>query len=449
MLKEINTYFKLKRKLNFLSLSHEQIEKIQLHKLKKLVEHAYATVPYYHDLFIRNNIRPHDIKTLEDIKRIPVSSKEDFLRVDREQLCSTIFKKRDLRTVKSSGTTGEPFLLYIDSNYAQTLGADALRSKMMHGLRLTDKILKIGGDNNVIRKRKNPLYHFLLKRATLSSFCKPHEILAFYNSFKPEVVRGYISSLYSFALWLETQRMVLKHKPKFILCSAETVHDFMKQKISEIFQTKIIDRYATVELGIVADQCEHEDGYHIFEDSVLAEIIELDSKNYFVGTNLDNYAMPFIRYNTRDICDPWPAQERECSCGMQTRKLKRIIGRDNDFITLPTGGFIAPIDLIFFLRNWYPFITKFRFTQDYDTRLRLEVIVTHNTDEELFNGIIHKFRLITQDIKLEVVKVDDIPPDSSGKMRIVRSELCSVENQMGKQNGDLVQNYKTLQSSVR
>jgi len=426
MLKEIKTYLELRRKLRFLSLPQKQIEEIQLHKLKNLVEHAYATVPYYHNLFIRNNISPHDIKTLDDIKRIPISSKEDFIKADKEQLCSTIFNKRDLRTVKSSGTTGEPFLLYIDKNYARTLNVDALRSKMMHGLRLTDKILKIGGDHNSVKRHGNPLYHFLLKSAVLSSFCKPHEILAFYNSFKPEVVRGYISSLYCFSLWLEAHRMVLEHKPKFILCSAETAHDFMKQKISEIFQTKIIDRYATVELGIIADQCEYEDGYHLFEDSVLAEIIELDGKNYFVGTNLNNYAVPFIRYNTRDICDPWPEQERKCSCTMQTKKFKRIIGRDNDFIKLPTGDFIAPIDLIFFMRKWYPFITKFRFTQDYAARLSLEMVATNNTDKELFNDIIHKFRSITQDISLEVIEVDDIPPDLSGKMRIIRSELCAA-----------------------
>lgn len=332
MLKEIKTYLTLRRKLKFLILSQKQIEEIQLCKLKKLVEHAYATVPYYHDLFIRNNICPHDIKTLDDIKRIPITSKEDLLRMDKKQLCSTIFNKRDLRTVKSSGTTGEPFLLSIDNNYSRTLSADALQSKMMHGFRLTDKILKIGGDHNDVKRHRNPLYHFFSKRAVLSSFCKPDEILSFYNSFKPKVIRGYITSMYSFTLWLEAHHKVLEHKPKFILCSAETAHDFMKQRISEIFQTKIIDRYATVELGIVADQCEHEDGYHIFEDSVLAEIIELDGKNYFVGTNLNNYAMPFIRYNTRDICEPWPEHERKCSCGMQTKKFKRIIGRDNDFI---------------------------------------------------------------------------------------------------------------------
>lgn len=82
------------------------------------------------------------------------------------------------------------------------------------------------------------------------------------------------------------------------------------------------------------------------------------------------------------------------------------------------------------MRNWYSFITKFRFTQDYGTRLKLEIVATSNTDKGLCSDIIHKFRSITQDINLEVIEVDDIPPDSSVKMRIIRSELCGTGRQM-------------------
>ncbi|WP_155319431.1 hypothetical protein [Desulfosarcina alkanivorans] len=80
----------------------------------------------------------------------------------------------------------------------------------------------------------------------------------------------------------------------------------MRDKVSEAFRARVIDRYATAELGVVADSCEQGGGHHIFEDSVYAEFPEVDGVTCFVGTNLDNYATPFIRYHTFDACKPWP-----------------------------------------------------------------------------------------------------------------------------------------------
>lgn len=423
MINRIKRYIELRRKINFLKYSREEIEEIQLRKLKSLLKHAYLTVPYYHEILNNNNITPEDIRTLDDIKKIPITSKKDLVRLSKDKITSTIFKEYDLEVVKSSGSTGEPFSIYCNKNYIGIVGADNTRADIFHGSKLTDRILRIGGDHDKTERPRNPLSNIFRRKAFLSSFCKPQEILDFYQAYRPDIIRGFISSIYTFALWIESNSIGLQNKPKYILCSAEMAHDFMKRKVAEVLNTRVIDRYATIELGIVADECEHEGGYHIFEDSVLPEIVGIGGMKYFVGTNLDNYATPFIRYNTLDTCEEWPEQERKCSCGLSTKKIKRVIGRDNDFIKTPKGDLVAPIDLIFFMRKYYSFFKKFRFIQDDVSILKLEVVSDKEVEGMIIDQIKEDFKKVSQDLTLEIYEVDHVPLDTSGKMRIIQSTL--------------------------
>lgn len=423
MINMIKRYIELRRKINFLKYSPEEIEKIQLRKLRNLVKHAYLTVPYYRQILNNNNITPEDIRTLDDIKKIPITSKKDIARLSRNKITSTIFKESDLEVKRSSGSTGEPLSVYCDKNYQDIVAMVNIRSNMLHGFKLTDRTLKISHNRNKTERPRNPLGNIFLRRATISLFCSPQEILDFYQAYRPNVIRGYISSIYAFALWIESSSIGLQHKPKYVLCQAEMAHDFMKRKVSEVLNTRVIDRYATIELGIVADECEDEGGYHILEDGVLPEIITIGGRKYFVGTNLDNYATPFIRYNTLDICEEWPEQERRCSCGLSTKKIKRVVGRDNDFIKTPKGDLVAPIDLIFFMRKYYSFFKKFRFIQDDISILKLEVVLDKEVDEMILDQVKEDFKRVSQDLTLEIYELDHIPLDTSGKMRIIQSAL--------------------------
>lgn len=422
MISKFRTYLEIRRKMRFMGLPRKEIEQIQLHKMKILVEHAYSTVPFYHELFGNHRFNPKDLKTLDDIKKIPIISKNDLLTLDETQITSSVFKKTDLCEAKSSGTTGEPFSFYMDKKYLASVGLESLRAQMLHGYRLTDKVLTISGEHEDLGWFKSPLQLLFLRDASFSSFSSPSRIVDFYIRFKPDIIKGFITSIYAFALWLEEKNIILEHKPKFIICSAETVHDFMREKISEVFQTKVIDRYATIELGVVAVECKF-GGYHIFEDSVLPEIVEINDMKYFVGTNLNSFATPFIRYNTFDICEPWSEDEEICPCGMNTRKLKGILGRDNDFIKTPEGKLIAPIDLIFFMRSYYPFVKKFRFVQDDINSLRLEVVLRKEDNARALCELHDRLKDIAKGLFFDINIVEDIPKDASGKMRIVYSTV--------------------------
>ena len=423
MLKKIKKLWTLNRKIRFMTYSRGRIERYQWRKLKAIIAHAYTTVPYYRDLFSRHHLKPEDIHGFRDFKKIPLTSKKDIVALDRIRITSDAVAPEDRYEMRTSGSTGEPFRFFLDTAYGEQVGLDCIRSKRLHGLRPTDKILRIGGDESQTEPSGSRIRNLFLQKATLSSFSTPEEILEYYQRFRPDVIRGFLSNLYVFAVWLEENRIRLDHSPRFILCSAEMAHDFMRDKVSEAFRARVLDRYATAELGVVADNCEQGGGYHIFEDSVYAEFLEVNGATCFVGTNLDNYATPFIRYNTFDVCEPWPDAPGRCTCGLGTTKFRRITGRDNDFIVRPDGGMVAPMELIFTMRKSYRSVKKYRFVQEDRRTLQVDIVEHDHLSNKTIKAMATDLKILTGGLRPEIQIVDHIPLEASGKMRIVRSNL--------------------------
>lgn len=403
-------------------MSRKEIDSIQLKKIKSIVKHAYETVPYYNALFKKYNLKPEHIKTLNDIDKIPITSKKDLLGLDKGHITSNIFPKSELADYKTSGTSGEPFEFYLDKGYKETITLNYNAILLINGCGLTGKRLVIAGNHDDVRVSKNPFKRWFFERVQLSALRRPEEIAEFCNIYKPKIIEGYVSSLYTLALWLEENRFSLIRNPRLFFCSAEVAHDFMKEKVTNILQTKVVDTYTTAELGIVAAQCQKGKGYHIFENSVFAELIEIDKTKYFVGTNLENYATPFIRYNTQDACDPW-YEEELCPCGLKTKKIKNIIGRDNDFIQTPKGELISPMTLIYLMRNYYSFLDSFRFVQQDLSSLRVELVRKKDATGDFIAELAEKLKEITKGLVPDIIEVNDIPRDKSGKMRIIRSNI--------------------------
>ena len=124
--------------------SRERLEELQLARLRKLVKHASETVPYYREVFGRTGITAHDIRTLDDVKRLPILSEEDI--VDRP--LSAFLSSRGGRPFavrKTSGTTGHPVTVLVDRDaYAWSIAA-RYRCEQWHGIRIGDRQARLWG----------------------------------------------------------------------------------------------------------------------------------------------------------------------------------------------------------------------------------------------------------------------------------------------------------------
>ncbi|MFO7570228.1 MAG: hypothetical protein R6W75_10565 [Smithellaceae bacterium] len=420
MLNKATKAFLLWNKFRFLKRSRKDIEALQSRKLRALVAHAYATVPYWRDFFCAHHLKPDDIVSVKDLRRIPLTSKKDLVGLARERITSDAFDPNTLTLIKTSGTTGEPFSFFADPLYQRVVSLDTLRSKMRHGLRPGDRILRIGGDETDIGRPARPFDQMFFRMARLPSKTAPAEIFRFYQAFRPHVVWSFISGLHALSLWMESQNVRPVWKPRFMICSAEVVHDFAREKVEDTFGANVVDRYSTAELGVIADECRTGSGYHLYEDSVIVEIVQAGGLPYLVGTNLDNYATPFIRYNTRDVCHPQQENRARCTCGLTTHKIQNIVGRDNDFLKSPEGRDIAPTALIYVMRPYYHAIAKFRFIQDSPESVQLVVVPRDTEALPILTKLADDVRQATCGLKPEIIRADHINPDPSGKLRIIQ-----------------------------
>jgi len=154
-------------------LGAEKLRELQKKKLKKLLNHAYTNVPYYHELFGSVKIKPSDINSLEDMKKIPLTTKED---VQKNPMKRLVAKGADLKKcieMKTTGSTGTPLKIYIDRNLDRYRRAASLYILLEMGLKLSDKIVTIRDDNfNVKENWKHKLG--ILRKKNISIF-KPIE----------------------------------------------------------------------------------------------------------------------------------------------------------------------------------------------------------------------------------------------------------------------------------
>jgi phenylacetate-CoA ligase len=405
--------------INRLGMPRAHIEDVQARKLQRLVAHAYDTVPYYRNLFKCHGLEPYDIKNLGDLVKIPVTRRSDLLTLDINEITSSKFKAEQLVTIRTSGTTGEPFIFHSDKSYGRYATESMLASKMLHGMGLMSRNFKLSSMH--FKRPDNPLRHFVLSTAALDPINDPSGSLEFYEKYRPHVVRGYISQLYFFSLWLAEQGITLTHKPDFVMTSGETAHGLMRERVSEAFVAKVVDRYATAELGVVGVECPAGgEGYHVFEDGVILETIKKDGKIHLIGTNLENLATPFIRYNTSDLCGGLTAPVEPCSCGLNTSIISVITGRDNDIIHTPTGRQVPPMNLVLRMREYYPYIKQFRYVQNGPRTVSLEIVSRGAFDASIYGPVVERFRKLTGgEMSLTVVEVNSIPLERSGKMRVV------------------------------
>ncbi|GAH86193.1 unnamed protein product, partial [marine sediment metagenome] len=200
-----------------------------------------------------------------------------------------------------------------------------------------------------------------------------------------------------------------------------------RQVIQSAFRLRIVDFYNCHECGNIAWECDRHEGYHINIDSLVVEIVnngkpaKPGEKGEVVITSLDSYAMPLIRYCIKDI---GVGGESLCSCGRGLPLLGRIEGRIDDRIVLPNDTIVSPFELVNHLK-YLPGVLEFRVIQRTIDQFVLQLKIEQNFTK---GTVIRKATkemtgILGQQSDIEIQIVDEIPPDPSGKVRSVISNV--------------------------
>jgi phenylacetate-CoA ligase len=382
------------------------LKEYQNKQLRKLISYAVNEIPYYRDLFASLKLSIYDIRTTEDLTKLPILTKE-IIKKNPQSFIAKNFKEKVIKG-STGGSTGVP-LKYLLSNEDFSRGtALLLRGFEFGGYRLGDSMSIIAGSSLVSNKQplKTKLQDWVMNFHHYSSYgMGEKELYDYYvhlNNSKPKFLRGYASSLYILAKFIKQNDLPLKHRFQAIYSTSEKLFNNQRKVIESVFDTKVFDNYGLHDGGITAFECEFQDGMHIdFERSILEITNEqgneqiFEKKGKILATSLFNYAMPFIRYDTGDL---GVMSNKKCSCGCPRPLLKEISGRVTDYLKL-NGVYIgSPVLTVLMGKIDVEF---YQFIQKEKDRIQLNLIKgpTYTQKDEDF--ILHSLQEHVKNIYVE------------------------------------------------
>jgi len=413
----------------------DKLKKYQDKRLRSVVKYAYDSVPFYHELFKKSGITPDGIRNVEDLEKIPVVKKEDLKYESPSRLVSARFDLNKLKTLRTSGSTGEPFRFYINGAEDDWRKAIYLRANISCGQRPRDRWVVVTAPHHFFDttnvQRKLGIY----AQICVSVFTKVEEQAKLVSEAKPDVLDGYSGSLFLLAKEV-AQRALRTIHPRIIFGTADFVDSSSRRYLEDIFQAPFYDQLGCAEVDRTAWQCPEKIGYHMDVDSVITQFVDKNGKEVSGGergeivyTSLFNYAQPFIRYSINDIGVPL---NEECSCGRRLPLMKVVEGRKDSFLVLPNGRLLSPM-------SFWTIMRYFEYADDID---RFQVVQKKLTSIEIYVKTKDSFtlhdRLEKRLVKhvqrclqaeesslpdLDVKFVSEIPVDKTGRLRSVICEL--------------------------
>ena len=409
-----------------------EIEKLQLKKLKNLVSYAYKNVPYYKKIFNENHLHPLDIKDVNDFQKLPILNK-DLIRQNLDLLISVDVKKENLRKDFTSGSTGEPLIIYRDKNYSEYAKADKYRSYEFSGYRLGDKFARLWGAHRdaptttFLAQLKEKINRTLFINTFDISEKDMEKIIKQLVNFHPEYILGYASSLYFFANFFEKNN-ITNIRPKSIISAAETLYDYQRKRINESFSAPVFNHYGCREVGAIACECDQHNGLHVLAENQYVEIIDRSGESSNPGdvgkiilTNLNNYSFPLLRYEIGDMAKRSTIDQCNCQRGLPL--LDEIAGRTIDNFIFSKGEIIHGGYFIYIFLE-VKGVKHFQIIQEDIDKLRMRIVKSDEFNENEINKIIKKIKKdLGEDIEINVDYVQQIDKSPTGKHRVTISKI--------------------------
>jgi phenylacetate-CoA ligase len=383
----------------------EFIKKYQFTQLKNILIHARDNVPYYTRIFNEVGFIPEKIQSLDDVKIIPLLTK-NLIQENYDELISRKIPEKGFYKAATSGTSGNPLQILLDYQSIFIENAFIYSYRKRLGYDFKDKLATFRGSGANIKNKKwkfNPMYNelvfspFKLSPATLKSYLKR------INKFKPDYIHGFMSTIYYFAKLLKKENLSLNYKPKGIFYISEAIEEDKRNFIDNFFEVPSFTFYGHSERCIIAPEIKKNIyrfdpfyGYTEFENND-------DGTHTIIGTGFFNTIMPLIRYKTDDACkesgDGYKIfSKRDSTIG--------LYGKNMEFFTHSPLKFQTGI-----LKN----IINYQYVQDEPGKAKL-LIITKNVVQYDANDYQKEINKKTRGlIDLEVEIVDKLILSPRGK----------------------------------
>jgi phenylacetate-CoA ligase len=415
--------------------SRDEVVACQEARLRRLVAHAYETVPYYRALFERHAVEPRHIRTLADLSRIPVTAKRDLQKARPEDVVVRGLDPSRLLVHMTSGSSGEP--LTIRRTWLEERVASVFRQRALldFGVRPWDLRAGVGtvsphdprnwdGPQRVVRALG------LFRRAVLDCGLPIPELIRRLEALRPDVITTFPGVLARIGHAMAQGRPGAL-RPRLVLTGGEVLTPLLRRQIGESFRAPVFEMYGTHELGLIAWQCPRLGTLHVADDAVIVEVlrdgrpVSSGEAGEVVVTRLHSFAMPFIRYRLGDLVTQG---EASCPCGAPFSTILTVQGRMLDYFLLAGGRLLHPYELVsVILDRAIRWIAQYQLTQERPDRVVLRIAPLATPSPAEVAGLEEAARAcLGPGIEFQVLLVGDLPIEVNGKFRVSRSLVESI-----------------------
>lgn len=389
-------------------------ENLKKKYIDKLLIHATNSTPYY-----------SSYKNFNSIQDFPVIKKV-IIQQNFDKFQSTEYKDKDNFKVSTSGSTGVPFFLYQDKNKRRRNHSDVIYFLKESGFKIGNRLyeLEVWRGHNEKDRLKAWLQNtiqFDISKLTDKRIESFIELLKNDKQSKKTML-GFASSYEMIAQYMERNNIFLDNLGlTSAIANSEYLNPYTKTTLGKHLNTQILSRYSSEEIGIIAQQTLNSpNSFVINHASYVVEVLQFDNNESvkpgefgrIVVTDLFNFAMPIIRYDTGDIAKLGINDEGVI-------QLDEIEGRKMDVIYDSDGNLISSFVVYTKFYKYYHLLKQYQFIQqsekDYEVKLNLQGN-TFAFEDDLIAIIKSDFG---DDSNVTITYVDEIPPLSSGKRRKV------------------------------
>jgi len=414
--------------------SLDELRALQERELRRLLDHAYDHSRYYRGQFDACGLRPADIRTLEDLAKLPLLTRAEAASCfeDRVSTAEPLARIRKM----TSGTTGRPLAFGYDLGSEYWRQATKLRGYGWAGYRPGDRSLHFWGSIAAVqrppwrKKVKTELDHLVRREHYID--CRDRseaalgEVVQAIRRLRPSTLVCYAQAGAALA------RHVVATKSRdwedmSVICAAERLFPPDRATLTEAFGRGVFETYGSREVMLIGAECGAHDGLHLSMENLVVELIvreggrERPAAPGELGevavTDLHNYGAPFIRYVNGDLAVALPPGR--CACGRALVRLERVEGRQTDTLRDGEG---RPIGGMFFIVLFSILADKvrgFQVIQHKDRSIDLKLVPTSLFDDSVLAMIQRNCVTAIPGIDFRASVVPDIPVDPGGKARVV------------------------------
>jgi phenylacetate-coenzyme A ligase PaaK-like adenylate-forming protein len=416
-------------------LKPEQIREIQERKLRELIHHAYYHVGYYREIFDQLGLTPADIRTIDDLHKLPLLDKKTVRKQLYFDLLSDNHDKKKMLKITTSGSTGEPFVTYAEKYQLEMRWAATLRSMEWTGYRFGDRQARLWHQTigmstlQVIRERIDAILNrrLFIPAYEMSDKNLPNSIAKLKN-FGPVLIDGYAES-FNFLAHHFKHHELQGLQPKGIISSAQALPEQSREVIEAAFGCRVFDKYGSREFSGIAYESDGHDGHLVVAENYIVEIVKEGRParpgelGEVIITDLNNRCTPFIRYRVGDLAVAMDSTTPS-PCGRGLPSIGAIEGRAQAIIIGANGNYVPGTFFMHYFKDFDYVVRQFQIIQSRLGHLTLKIVKADRFNDQLFQEILSGLRrYVGAEMEIEVEFVDSIPMVRTGKHQATISQL--------------------------